>query len=109
MTFKLTTYKTLTGKKQILETKTKKSTEAIVYQDDQPAYLVDCFDLQTESNVQMNYLVLCQQRSMRDVINEIAEKNNVNLSLKEAPAFSIKKTSVDQELELPPLPVDWVN
>lgn len=109
MTFKLTTYKTLTGKKQILETKTNKSTEAVVYENNQPAYLVDCFDLQTESNVQMNYLVLCQQRSMKNVIEEIGEKNNVNLTVKEAPLFSIKKSSEDKDIELPPLPIEWVN
>ncbi|TCP28330.1 hypothetical protein EV195_101506 [Tenacibaculum skagerrakense] len=109
MTFKLTTYKTLTGEKQILETKTRKSTEAVVYENNQPAYLVDCFDLQTESNVQMNYLVLCQQRSMKNVIEEIGEKNNVNLTVKEAPLFSIKKSSEDKDIELPPLPIEWVN
>ena len=76
MTFKLTTYKTLTGEKQILETKSQKSTEAVIYENNQPAYLVDCFDLQTESNVQMNYLVLCQQRSMKNVIEEIGEKKS---------------------------------
>lgn len=109
MNFKLTTYKTLTGEKQILETSSQKSTEAVVYQDDQPAYWVDCFDLQTESNVQMNYLVLCQQRSMKEVINEIGEKNQVNLTVKKAPLFSISKSSVEKDVELPPLPVEWVN
>ncbi|MFY7671227.1 hypothetical protein ACOSP6_09115 [Tenacibaculum sp. MEBiC06402] len=109
MTFKLTTYKTLTGEKQILETKNQKSTEAVIYENNQPAYLVDCFDLQTESNVQMNYLVLCQQRSMKNVIEEIGEKNNVDLSVKEAPFFAIKKSSEDKDIKLPPLPLEWVN
>ena len=109
MTFKLTTYKTLTGEKQILETNSQKSTEAVIYENNQPAYLVDCFDLQTESNVQMNYLVLCQQRSMKNVIEEIGEKNNVNLTVKQAPLFSIKKSSEVKDMELPPLPLEWVN
>jgi hypothetical protein len=109
MTFKLTTYKTLKGEKQILETKSKKRTEAVIYENNQPAYLVDCFDLQTESNVQMNYLVLCQQRSMKSVIEEIGEKNNVNLTVKEAPLFAIKKSTEDKEIQLPPLPLEWVN
>ncbi|TCI94242.1 hypothetical protein [Tenacibaculum sp. M341] len=109
MTYKLTTYKTLTGKQEILETRSKKSTEAIVYKDDEPAFLVDCFDLKTESNVQMNYLVLCQQKSMKTVINEISKKNNVNLSIKEAPVLSIVKSSVEKEVELPPLPLEWLD
>ncbi len=109
MTFKLTTYKTLTGKKQILETKSNKSTEAVIYENNEPTYWVNCFDLQTESNVQMNYLVLCQQRSIKNVIEEIGEKHNVNLTVKEAPLFSIKKSSEDKDWELPPLPLEWVN
>ncbi len=109
MTFKLTTYKTLTGKKEILETAKQKSTEAVVYKDDKPAYLVDCFDLQTEANIQMNYLVLCQQKSMKNVIQEIGSKHNVNLSIKETPLFAIKSSSVNKSIELPPLPLEWLN
>lgn len=109
MTFKLTTYKTLSGEQQILETTTEKSTEAIIYENNKPAYLVNCFDLLSESNIQMNYLVLGEQRSIKNVIEEIGEKNNVRLSLKKAPFLSIKSKSVTKELELPPLPIEWLN
>ncbi len=109
MTYKLTTYKTLTGKKEILETIKKKSTEAIIYKDGEPSYFVDCFDLQTESNVIMNQLVLCQQRSMRSVISEIAQKNNVNLSVKQPPKFAVVGESKTTELDLPPLPEEWIS
>ncbi|MDY0781189.1 hypothetical protein [Tenacibaculum sp. IB213877] len=109
MTYKLTTYKTIRGKKEILETQKKKSTEAIIYQDDKPAFFVDCFDLQTESNIIMNSLVLCQQRSLKAVIKEIAAKNNVNLSIKETPLFVLKSSYELKEMELPPLPENWLN
>lgn len=109
MTFKLTTYKTLTGTKEILELTQKTRTEAIVYQNNQPAYHVDCFDLQTESNVIMNGLVLAQKRSISEVIKDIAKKNNVDLAIKEAPIFSIEKSSEMREVELPPLPENWLN
>jgi len=109
MQFNLTTYKTLTGKKQIIETLKKKNTQAIVYQDEKPSFFVDCFDLQTEANVTMNSLVLCQKNSMKTVIDSIASKNNVNLSLKETPFFILKKTSEIIELDLPPLPEEWLN
>ena len=108
MVYKLTTYRTITGKQKILETPRKKSTEAIIYQDDKPTFFVDCFDLQTESNVIMNSLVLCQQRSMIAVIKEISEKNNIKLSIKEAPLFAIETSSITKELELPPLPEEWL-
>lgn len=109
MRFKLTTYKTLNGTKQILELKRRKSTEAIVYKDNSPSFFVDCFDLQTESNVKMNSLVLCQQRKLDEVIKEIGEKNNVNLSVQKAPLLSIKKDAEYTDMDLPPLPESWLN
>ncbi len=109
MTYKLTTYKTLTGTKEILELKKRKRTEAIVYKDNIPAFHIDCFDLQTESNVIMNSLVLCQKRTIGEVVKEIAKKNNVDLSIKEAPLFSIEKSFEFKEVELPPLPENWLN
>lgn len=109
MTFKLTKYKTLTGTKEILELPRRKNTEAIIYQDDKPTFHVDCFDLQTESNLIMNSLVLAQKRTISEVITEIAQKNNVNLSVKEKPFLAIEKESKLTEMELPPLPESWLN
>ena len=108
MICKLTTYKTLTGRKKILELPKKKRTEAIIYQNNTPTFYVDCFDLQTESNVMMNSLVLGQKRSISNVIKEIAEKNNVELSVKKAPTISIEKSFELKEVELPPLPENWL-
>jgi len=108
MKFKSTYYTSLKGKVIIVEPESKTSTQAVVYQDDKPAYFVDCFDMDEDSNVEMNLLVLCQQRSMKAVINEIAERNSVNLHLKEAPIFAVKRNTRKVELELPPLPLDWV-
>ena len=109
MQFKLTTYSTLLGSKKIIETIKKKSTQAIIYKDDKPAFFVDCFDLQTESNVLMNSLVLCSKRHMVDVINDISKKNNVNLQIKTAPTLSRRKATELIELDLPPLPEEWLN
>jgi len=108
MKFKLTKYRTLTGSVEILETKKKKNTEAIIYKDNKPAFFVDCFDLQTEANVLMNSLVLCQKRSMTGVIDYISKKNNVNLSIKKAPLISLGSSSEVKELDLPPLPEEWL-
>ena len=109
MKFNLTTYKTLKGKEEIIELIDKKDTKAIIYKDNKPAYFVDCFDLQTEANVLMNSLVLCQRNTMPFVINAISKKNNINLEVKEIPFFSIKSGSKIIELDLPPLPEEWLN
>ncbi|WP_428741477.1 hypothetical protein [Tenacibaculum sp.] len=109
MTFKLTTYKTLKGTKKILELKKRKKTEAVIYKDDKPSYYVNCFDLQTESNVIMNSLVLSQQRCIHEVVKEIGKKNNVNLSIQEAPFLAFEKSVEYTDMELPPLPESWLN
>ena len=109
MKFKLTTYKTFKGPENIVELIKKKNSQAVIYQNNKPVFFVDCFDLQTESNVLMNSLVLCNKRHMRDVIKEISIKNNINLSIKKAPRFSIESKSEIIELNLPPLPEEWLN
>ena len=109
MKYKLTTYKTLRGTKKILELQKRNRTEAIIYENDKPSYHVDCFDLQTESNIIMNSLVFGKKKSIRSVIKEIAQKNNVNISVKEAPLFSIKKSFELKEFLLPPLPENWLS
>ena len=109
MKYKLTTYRTLSGTKRILELQKRNRTEAIIYENGKPSYYVNCFDLQTESNVIMNSLVFGQKKSISNVIKEIALKNNVNISVKEAPMFSIKKSFELKEIELPPLPENWLS
>ncbi|WP_417800324.1 hypothetical protein [Tenacibaculum sp.] len=109
MTFKLTTYKTLKGTKKILELKKKKNTEAIIYKDNKPSYYVNCFDLQTESNIIMNSFVLGQQKSIQEIVKEISKKNNVNLSIQEARFLAFEKSVEYTEVELPPLPESWLN
>jgi len=108
MTYKLTTYRTLTGTKEVLETLTKKSTEWIVYKDDKPAYYVDCFDLQTASNVLMNNLILCEQQDIKEVLKEISKKYQVNLSIKKPPLIEIEVASRIEKIKLPPLPEAWL-
>ncbi|WP_299124443.1 hypothetical protein [uncultured Tenacibaculum sp.] len=108
MEFKLTTYKTIRGTKEILELKDYKATEAIIYKDGSPRFYVDCFDLCTESNVIMNSMVLCRQQKLKEVIKEIGRMNKVNISIQKAPFFSIKKKVEFKKLELPPLPKKWL-
>lgn len=109
MMYKLTTYRTVTGTKEVLEIPKKKETEWIIYQDNAPKFHVDCFDLQSESNVIMNSLVLCQQRSIEEVLRRISKKNKVNLAVVKPPMIEIEVKSEFRELQLPPLPEAWLN
>ncbi len=109
MIYKLTTYKTLTGKRKLLEKKDKKPTQWVVYLDKKPTFYVDCFDLQTESNMLMNNLVLCERKSIGNVLKEINEMYNVRLSIETAPLLGVETTSEFKELELEPIPKEWLS
>ena len=109
MKYKLTTYKTITGSKEIVQTLQSKNTQWVIYRDDKPKYFVDIFDLKTESNVIMNSLVLSARESICEVLKRISKKNNVNLSVRKTPRLGIKTDFKIIDLKLSPLPESWVS
>ena len=110
MIFVISTYKTLGGTKEIVETPKKKNTQWVVYENNKPAYYVDFYDLEKESNAMMNSLVLCAKRSMRETLKLINKKNNTNLSIPKISKLGYKKkiSSKEIELNLPPIPEKWL-
>lgn len=105
------TYSTLTGTKKVLKIPKRKATQWIIYQDNEPKYYVDLYDLSKESNSMMNSLVLCAKRSMQDVLKLISKKNNVNLStykFSRLSSFHKKKDSKVVNINLEPLPEEWL-
>jgi hypothetical protein len=110
MMFLETTYKTLTGTKEIIEPLDKKNTKWVIYKDNKPAYFVDFYDLEIESNAMMNSLVLCAKRSIEDALDLINKKNNINLSVPKFSRFSFKRKikSKKIELDLEPIPEEWL-
>ena len=110
MTYLETTYRTLSGTKEVVELKEKKDTQWIIYRDNKPAYFVDFFDLEKESNAMMNSLVLCTKRSLDEVLELINKKNNINLSVPKISRLGFKKKvkSEVKNLELKPIPEEWL-
>ncbi|MCI2229400.1 hypothetical protein MC378_09505 [Polaribacter sp. MSW13] len=106
-----TTYRTLSGTKEVLELPKKKNTQWIVYQDNQPAYFVDFYDLEHESNSMMNSLVLCTKRSITEVLELLNKRNNINLSIPKISrlGFSVKLKSEVKHIELQPIPEKWLS
>tara|TARA_B110000046_G_scaffold185661_1_gene228417 strand:+ start:13677 stop:14021 length:345 start_codon:yes stop_codon:yes gene_type:complete len=110
MIFKETTYRTLSGPKKIIQLRRKKSTQWVVYKDDKPAYFVDLYDLQKESNAMMNSLVLCAKRPMKEALELINKKNNINLSVPKTPCLIFNKKIKSEliELNLDTIPEEWL-
>ena len=109
MKFKLTTYRTLTGTKEILQLPKKKSGQWIIYQNREPAYFVDCFDFNEESNLILNNLILSERKTIDDVIKTICRNKNVKLTVPKIPLFEIEIKTQERELELQPLPEEWLS
>lgn len=107
--FKATTYRTLTGTKEILEIPKKKSGQWIIYLNEEPTYFVDCFDFKNESNLIMNNLILSEKKTIDEVIKKIKKKKKVNLSIPRAPLFEIEVKTEIKELQLESLPEEWLN
>ncbi len=108
MKYKLTTYRTLTGTKEVLFIPKKRSGQWVVYHNDEPTYFVDCFDFKKESNLIMNTLIISERKSISDVLKKIRKKQKVKLTLPKTPFFEIKVRSEVKELELKPLPEAWI-
>ncbi|MFD2566805.1 hypothetical protein [Pseudotenacibaculum haliotis] len=109
MKYKLTTYKTLTGNKEILELTEDAYGQWIIYQNKKPKFHVNCFDFKNESNQILNSLLLSQQKTIKEILSSINKKNNTNLSIEKAPMLEIKVDSKLKELNLEPLPLEWVS
>ena len=104
------TYRTFSGVKKIVQVPRRKSSQYVIYQDDQPKFYVDLYDLSIESNAMMNSLVLCAKKSMREVLKSINKRNNINLSLPIITKLGISKKlkTETKDIDLKPLPEEWL-
>ena len=106
-----TTYRTFSGVKKIAHLPKRKSSQYIIYQDNQPKFYVDLYDLSVESNAMMNSLVLCGKKSMREVLEMINKRNNVHLSLPKITKLGISKKlkTETKNIDLQSLPEEWLD
>lgn len=105
-----TTYKTFSSIKKVIKIPKGKPTQYIINQDKIPKFYVDLYDLSIESNAMMNSLVLCAKLPIAEVLEALNKRNNINLSITKISklSFKIKKTSKKIELNLKPLPEEWL-
>ncbi|MFY0628737.1 MAG: hypothetical protein JXR05_00070 [Flavobacteriaceae bacterium] len=109
MKYKLTTYKTLTGNKEILELTENAYVQWIIYESKKPMFHINCFDFENESNQILNGLLLVKQQPIDQILKNINKKKNTNLSIEKAPLIEIEVASKITELNLESLPLEWVN
>ncbi|WP_159949904.1 hypothetical protein [Polaribacter septentrionalilitoris] len=111
MTLLATTYRTLFGTKKIIEIPNKKNTQWVIYQDNEPKYYTDFYDLEIESNAMMNSLVLCTKRSIHEVLELINKRHGIYLSIPKISRLGYKKKIKSEKIELTlaPIPEKWLS
>lgn len=109
MRLEFTKYRTLTGIKEVAEIPEKKLGEFIVYQGNEPAFYVDCFDFTNESNQIFNGLLLAGGKSIAEVLTQINKKNKTNLRVQTAPIIEIEVGKEFKEIALRSFPLEWLN
>jgi hypothetical protein len=111
MDFRVSTYRTFSGIKEIVEICEKKPTQWLIYENNKPKFFVDFFNLEIESNVMMNSLVLCGKKSIEEVLEHLNKRNNIHLSIPIITKLRIKKRIKTEikELHFPPLPEEWLS
>ncbi len=110
MDFLINTYLTFSGIKKVVEIKKNKHHQKLIYQDNKPAYFVDFYDLQKESNAMMNILVLCTGDSIDKVLKNINHRYNINLSIPRISRIGFQKRIKSEiiNLDLKPIPLKWL-
>jgi hypothetical protein len=82
----------------------------LIYQDNKPAYFVDFYDLQSESNAMMNILVLCSGNPIDTVLKAINKRYHVHLSIPIISRVGLYKKIKSEHiiLDLQPIPLKWL-
>ena len=81
--------------------------EWIVFENKIPKYHIHCFDDKWESNKIVNHL-LDHKIAMDSIIQKISKNRKVKLTMEDYPFLSIEWSSKIVELDLQPLPLEWV-
>ena len=108
MILKVTKYRTLTGVKKIFELKKEEDYKFIIRQDNEPKYLVDCFDFEHESNQIFNGLLISRRKSISKILSKVNKEQNKNLRTEKVILTGIKISSTVKEIPLEPFPLEWL-
>lgn len=109
MKLKLTKYRTFTGIKEVVEIPDNNYGQFVVYQNKKPKFLINCFDFKHESNQILNGLLLSKGKSISEVLQNINKLKNTKLSVERAPLIEIQVATEMTEINLKPLPLEWLN
>lgn len=108
MNCKLITYKTLSGEKKIARYEEKSSGKWIIYQNKQPKYHLDCFDLKSETGLLLNDLLFSEKKTIKQIVREVNKKYGTSLSIEKPPLIEIVKDRTIEDVQLETFPAKWL-
>lgn len=108
MKYLKTTYKTITGKADVIDIGDYTYGEWIIYENEKPRFHINCFRENSESDILIKNRIENQNQSIEFIINEINSKLKKKLTLGKRPTIEIKIKSELIEMVLHPLPIEWL-
>lgn len=101
-------YYTLKGKRHFLDVGDFAYGEWIIYESGLPKFHINVFDKAADSNVMISHLLTAKKETINSLLKKINKDQNKRLSLRSRPSLGIIKEYNTIELNLIPLPDDWV-
>ena len=103
MNFRICTYLTLGGTKEVISLPDSTYGEWIVLLNELPKYYINIFDTASKSDAIVRGLIESGEMTIEKVITEIAERENISLRL-QSTFNGIKLKSKFQEITIEPMP-----
>ncbi|MBD1384951.1 hypothetical protein IDJ75_06650 [Mucilaginibacter rigui] len=103
----LVSFYTLTGIRKVIDLGDFSYGEWVIYEDKSPVYLVN-LHTENEPDMIINSLLNKGIETIESIVSKINIKQGTNLSLANMPVIRLIKSEEQVELDLPPLPIDWL-
>ena len=101
-------YYTLTGIRKFINIVDFSYGEWIIYDNKIPKYHIVVFENEGPSNALINELLRSKKETVESILGKINKSRNTKLSLGNRPFCEFVKKSEHIELDLIPLPYEWV-
>ena len=108
MKYRITTFKTLTGKLDFIDLGDHAYGEWVIYESKIPKFHVDCFRENSRSDSLINELIKNHGWTIERILNRINVMEGRKLEFVKRPLIEIEDSSELRELQLGPLPLEWI-
>ncbi len=106
--YRITTYRTLKGKCELVDIGDHIYGEWIIYENEKPKFHVNLFREDSESDKRIKELIEHKNESIESIIKKINLSFKMELNLGKRPIIEIVVNTKLKELALNPIPTEWL-